>query len=106
MARAVTVRVPHELGKAEARRRIAEGFGSIEDQLAGSAVRMRFTERWEGDRMHFSGGTFGQKVSGHVDVGEHEVLVEVVLPTLLAALAETVKGKLERQGTRLLEKKG
>lgn len=104
MARPVTVTIPHELGRDEARRRIENGFGSIEDQL-GSAVKMRFQERWEGDRMHFNGGSFGQKVSGHVDVMEKEVRVEVVLPTLLAALAEKIKGRLSQQGTRLLEKK-
>ena len=104
MARAVTVRIPHELGKDEARRRIDSGFGSIEEQLGGS-LKMRFENRWEGDRMHFTGGTFGHKVRGHVDVHEDEAVVEVVLPTLLAALAEKVKGQLRRQGTLLLEHK-
>ena len=104
MARAVTVRIPHELGKAEARRRIDSGFGNIEEQIGGP-LKMRFENNWEGDRMHFTGGTFGQKVRGHVDVTEDEAVVEVVLPTLLAALAETVKDRLRRQGTRLLEHK-
>lgn len=104
MARPVTVSIPHELGKAEARRRIDHGFGNIEDQLGG-ALKMRFDNRWEGDRMHFSGGSFGQKVHGHVDVKEDQAVVEVVLPALLAALADTVKGKLSSQGARLLEKK-
>lgn len=104
MAKAVTVTIPHELGRAEARRRIEHGFSSIEQQLGG-AVKMSFQERWEGDRMHFTGGTFGQRVHGHVDVTEDAVLVEVTLPTLLAALAETVKGRLERQGALLLESK-
>lgn len=103
MARAVTVRLPHELGREEARRRIEQGFGSLEEQLAGASLKMRFQERWEGDRMHFSGGPFGQKISGHVDVGDEEVVVEVVLPALLAALADKIRGRLSNQGARLLE---
>lgn len=105
MAKAVTVRIAHDLGKAEARRRIAEGFGTIEEQLSGGGIRMSFQERWEDDRLYFTGGTFGQTVRGQVDVRDDVVLVEVTLPTLLAAVAETLKGKIERQGTKLLEHK-
>ena len=105
MPRPVTIRIPHELGKAEARRRIEEGFGSIEEQLNSTAVKMTFTEHWEGDRLYFTGRTLGQTVRGHLDVLADSVLVEVLLPRLLATLAETVKGRLKAQGTRLLEKK-
>ena len=102
MATPVTVRIPHELGRAEARRRISDGFGSIEAQLSTGAVKLALTERWEGDRLHFTGRTLGQTVKGHLDVMEDAVVVEVWLPRLLAALAETVKGRLSRQGTLLL----
>lgn len=103
MPKPVTVTVPHQLGKAEARRRIAEGFGSIEDELKSGALKMSFKERWEGDRLHFSGGTFGQSVSGHVDVMDDAVEVEIMLPRLMAALAEGLKGKIARRGQLLLE---
>ena len=105
MPRTVTVRIPHELGKAEARRRVERGFGSIEQQLGGTALKMSFQERWENDRMYFTGGSFGHTVRGHADVLEDAVVVEVVLPTLLAALAETVKSRITRQGRLLLEQK-
>jgi hypothetical protein len=105
MSKPLTVSIPHELGKAEARRRIESGFGSIEEQLSSGAIKMTFTERWENDRLHFTGRTLGQTVKGHLDVMEDSVRVEVVLPRLLAALGETLKGRLQKQGTRLLEKK-
>lgn len=105
MPRPVTIRIPHELGKAEARRRIEEGFGSIEEQLNSTPVKMTFTERWEGDRLHFTGRTLGQTVTGHLDVLADAVLVEVLLPRLLASLAATVTDRLKAQGTRLLERK-
>ena len=106
MSTPVSIRIPHELGRAEARRRITDGFGSIEAQLSTGAIRMTLTERWEGDRLHFSGRTLGQTVSGHVDVAEDCVLVEVWLPGLLGALAEKVKQRLRRQATLLLGHRG
>lgn len=105
MSRPITVSIPHELGREEARRRIEAGFGSLGEQLGTGGLRMTFTERWEGDRLHFTGRTLGQTVSGRVDVMEDAVQVEVILPRLLAALAEKVRGRLAAQGTRLLEKK-
>lgn len=105
MSNPITISIPHELGKAEARRRIEQGFGSIEQQLGAAALKMTFTERWEGDRLHFTGRTMGQTVSGQVDVSEDSVLVKVTLPRLLAALADKVRGRLAAQGTKLLEKK-
>lgn len=105
MSRPITVSIPHDLGRAEARRRIEAGFGSLEEQLSAGGLRMTFTERWEGDRLHFTGRTMGQTVSGQVDVMEDAVQVEVILPRLLAALAEKVRGRLAAQGTRLLENK-
>lgn len=101
MAKPISVTIPHELGRTEARRRIEQGFGSLEEQLAGS-VKMTFTERWEGDRLHFTGRTLGQTVSGHLDVLEDAVQVELVLPRLLSALAEKIRARLTSQGTRLL----
>lgn len=101
MAKPISVTIPHELGRTEARRRIEQGFGSLEEQLAGS-VKMTFTERWEGDRLHFTGRTLGQTVTGHLDVLEDAVQVELVLPRLLAALAEKIRARLTSQGARLL----
>lgn len=105
MQKPITVTIPHQLGKAEARRRIENGFGSLEEQLGSGAPKMTFTERWEGDRLIFSGRTLGQTLHGHLDVLEDAVQVEVTLPRLLAALAERVRGRLASQGARLLEKK-
>ena len=54
MPKPVTVTIPHELGKAEAKRRLAESFGSIRQQLAGGSIALaKVDETWEGDRMRF-----------------------------------------------------
>lgn len=103
MSKPVVVNVPHELGRDEARRRLEQGFGRLREQIAGKAVA--FDEKWEGERLHFSAGALGQKVSGRVDVLEKSVRIEVDLPWILASIAEKLQGKLQKEGTLLLTKK-
>jgi hypothetical protein len=106
MATPVTVRIPHALGNDEARRRIAEGFGRIRQQLGGGLTMfVAFEERWEGDRLHFSGGGLGQKITGRIDVFADAVQIQLDLPEMLAALADRITGKLKKEGHLLLEKK-
>lgn len=103
MSKPLVVDIPHELGQAEARRRLEGGFGRIRDQIGGKAVA--FEERWEGDRLNFDAGIFGQKVSGRVDVFDRSVRLEIDLPWVLAAIADKLRGRIEKEGTLLLEKK-
>ena len=67
MATPITVNIPHQLGRAEARRRIENGFGKITHLLPGG-IGGTSTERWDGDRLVFSVATVGQTVSGVVTV--------------------------------------
>jgi len=100
------VNIPHSLGKDEARRRIEEGFGRMRQQMMGGmGAMLAFQERWEGDRLHFEGGGLGQKVSGRLDVFPDSVRVELDLPEILAALADTIAGRVRTEGQKLLEKK-
>ena len=62
-------------------------------------------ETWAGDRMDFRVGAMGQNVSGHLDVTEDQVRVELQLPWILAMIAEKAKSFIQKQGTLLLEKK-
>ena len=103
MSKPVVVNVPHDLGRDEARRRLESGFGRIREQIGGKALA--FEERWEGERLHFNAGAFGQKVSGRVDVLDKSVRIEVDLPWILASIAEKLQGRLQKAGTLLLEKK-
>lgn len=101
MTRPMTVTIQHQLGAAEARRRIAEGFSRLTDQLPGFGGA-RVTESWSGDRMSFTVRALGQTVDGHVDVRETAVDLEVRLPGLLGALADGLRGRLQQAGQKLL----
>lgn len=103
MAKPVVVNVPHNLGGAEARRRLETGFERIREQIGGKAIR--FEERWEGDRLHFVGNAFGQSVSGRADVLADSVRIEIDLPWILASIAEKLQNRIKAAGTLLLEKK-
>jgi hypothetical protein len=47
----------------------------------------------------------GQAASGHVDVAEDHVTVEVVLPWLLQRFAEVAQAAIKSRGNLLLTKK-
>jgi putative polyhydroxyalkanoate system protein len=102
MGKAVTVTIPHELGRAEARRRIETGFGDLSRQLGGLGA---VSKTWEGDRLSFAFAAMGQAISGSVDVADRAIRLEVLLPGLLAMVAGKLKGRLQKEGQLLLEKK-
>ena len=98
--RTMSVSIPHHLGRDEARRRIDTGLDSLQSQFAG---RLTGVERsWDGDRMAFAVSALGQRVSGSLDVRDAEVAVEIALPWLLAAIADKVRARVEREGRKLL----
>jgi putative polyhydroxyalkanoate system protein len=102
MSRAVTVTIPHELGREEARKRIEAGFGDLSRHLGGLGA---VTRNWDGDRLSFAFAAMGQAVSGYVDVADRAIRLEVLLPNLLAMMAGKLKGRLQKEGQLLLEKK-
>lgn len=100
MSTPITISIPHQLGRAEARRRIETGFASMLQQLPGGGVAHQ--ERWEADRLNFSVAGLGQTVSGMVDVQDSAVTVQIDLPGVLGLLAGGLKGRLQKAGQKLL----
>ena len=103
MARPVTVTISHELGRASARQRINDGIERMLGSMAGGMLSV--DRRWNGDTMTFDAGAMGQTVSGTVDVREADVTVTVMLPLLLAGMADKLAGRIRTDGKLLLEKK-
>jgi len=103
MATPISISIPHQLGRTEARRRIESGFASIVRQLPGSGSTC--IERWDGDRLTFSATELGQTVSGVVDVLDAAVTIEIQLPSVLGLIANGIKGRLRKAGQLLLTKK-
>ena len=78
MARPLIVSIPHNLGRAEATRRLQGGMSSVKSQFGDKVASI--DETWSGNRMDFRVGAMGQNVSGHLEVMEEQVRVEVQLP--------------------------
>ena len=102
MTTPITISIPHQLGRAEARRRIESGFASIVRQLPGGGT---LNERWNGDQLTFSAAGMGQTISGVVDVLDASVTMKITLPGVLGVIASGLKSRLEKAGQLLLTKK-
>jgi hypothetical protein len=99
MSKAITIVIPHELGRAEARRRIDEGVARLVGQVGAVG---ELTRTWEGDVLRFSLTALGQVVSGDMTIGDREVRLEVLLPGIFGMIAGKVKGRLRDEGRLLL----
>jgi len=103
MATPITIRIPHQLGRAEAHRRIEAGFAKLARQLPGHGGH--YSERWEGDRLTFNAAVMGQTIAGAIDVLDTAVAMEIELPGLLGMLASGLKDRLQKAATLLLTQK-
>ena len=102
MATPLTVSIPHQLGRAEARRRIQAGFADITHLLPGKGGAR--SEHWEGDSLTFSIAAMGQTVAGVINVLDTQVRMEIELPGVLGMIASGLKDRLQKVGLQLLTK--
>jgi hypothetical protein len=100
MARNISLSVPHQLTRAEAKRRIEEGIAQYLQQYGRQLGHI--DRNWQGDAMSFSATTMGMSVTGSLCVEDQVVRVEIAVPWLLARLVEGAKPMIEQQGRKLL----
>lgn len=96
----LTVNIPHQLGRAEAKKRVEELIADLQRNLGGMSGTI--DERWTGDTLDFRLSVAGSQVTGQVFVEDQLARVEVALPWFLAALANGVKQRVEKEGQLLL----
>jgi hypothetical protein len=96
----LTLSVPHQLGRAEAKRRIQEQLDQAQRQFG--AMVSAVEQRWTGDHLDVTVRGGGQSVTGHADVEDSVVQVSVELPWVFALLAAPIKGAIEQQARRAL----
>jgi hypothetical protein len=102
MSGPIIVDLPHRLGAEEAKRRLQNGIGTLQDHIPGGAG---VDSSWSGDRMSLQVQAMGQEVRAQLDVQERLVRLEVKLPPMLSFLARPIEALLRRQGAELLEDK-
>jgi hypothetical protein len=102
MSDTVSVDVPHNLGAAEAKRRVEANLGSLSGKLpAGATV----SPAWEGDRLRLDIGLLGQQVAAMLDILDDRIRINVQLPPALAFFRQAIEAGLRRSGAALLEDK-
>lgn len=102
MSAPLTVSIPHQLGCEEATRRLKAG---LTRPASGIPILKVEEERWQDNQMFFRIRAIGQVASGHIDVADDHVRLEVVLPWLLQRFAEAAQLAIRNRGTLLLGKR-
>jgi hypothetical protein len=102
MSAPLIVSIPHQLGREEATRRLKAGLTRA---AASIPVLKVDEERWEDNRMMFRVRALGQAASGHLDVADDHVRLEVRLPWLLQRFAEVAQAAIRHRGNLLLTKR-
>jgi putative polyhydroxyalkanoic acid system protein len=103
MSKPLVVTVSHHLGKEEAVRRLKSGLGSARTNF--SHLLTVEEETWTGDHFDFRVRALSQVISGSIDVQEDRVVLQFVLPWLLAKVAGAIQPLIRKEGTLMLEKK-
>jgi hypothetical protein len=102
MSAPFVVSIPHHLGREEAERRLKGGLARA---AASVPVLTVDEERWDGDQMFFRIRALGQAASGHIEVADDHVRLEVMLPWLLQRFAQMAQSAIRERGTLLLTKR-
>src|SRR5271170_6615357 len=95
MSAPLIVSIPHRLGREEATRRLKAGLTRAASSIPVLKVD---EERWQDNRMVFRVRALGQAASGHLDVSDDQVRVEVTLPWLLQRFAEVAQVAIKNRG--------
>jgi hypothetical protein len=102
MSAPLVVSITHSLGREEATRRLKAGLSRA---AASIPVLKVDEERWEESCMIFRVRALGQAASGHLDVADDHVRLEVTLPWLLQRFAEAAQVAIRNRGQLLLGKR-
>ena len=93
MSRSIVMTFPHDLGVAEAKKRINERFELLKREYVDKIGKAEIA--WVDDVAHLRVAALGQTATAEVDIKAAEIRVEVHLPWLLAAMANKVEALLK-----------
>ena len=100
MSQPIEVDLPHQLGKDEARRRIANNVHKLQEHIPGGA---QVQSGWTGDQLNLDVAAMGQSVTATIDVMDDNVRLKVLLPPMLGMFGGMIQAALQKKGSVLLE---
>lgn len=95
------VAVPHDLPRAEVRKRLRERSHEIADHIPGGVAQVA-TDWDSDDRMNINVSAMGQDLSGAVDIEDGQVVFEIALPMALSFFEPIISGAIKQQGQKML----
>ncbi len=96
------VSLPHELSRAEVRRRMHAHAHEIASFFPPGLAEV--TTDWPSeDRMDITATVVGYTIPGGVDVRDDEVVIEMRLPAMLGIMRGALEKAVKKEGVRLLE---
>lgn len=100
MTQPIDIDLPHNLGKDEARRRIANNIHKLQEHIPGGA---NVQSGWSGDQLNLQVSAMGEAINAAIDVQETKVHLKVLLPGMLGMFSGIVQAALQKKGSILLE---
>jgi len=101
MSNPVVIEIPHSLGRAEVRRRMAARIGELPAHLPGGVATVDSSWPAE-DHMVVDVVALGQKVVADLDVEDDKVRVSLTLPPSLSFMGGMIAGIVRDRGKDLL----
>ena len=96
----ISVDLPHNLGRDEARRRIANNIHKLKDHIPGGSAQVQSS--WAGDDLTLNVSAMGQSVEALIGVDEKVVHCRIMLPGFLAMFAGPIEAALQKKGADIL----
>ena len=93
------VSVPHHTDRDTARRKVEARLQQLVSQY--STYLNDIDQRWEGDRLVFSGSARGFKAGGTVEITDSEVIVDGKLPLIARPFEPRIKNTIEREAAAI-----
>lgn len=101
MAKPTTVDIPHNLGRAAARERLAARVGDLPEHIPGGVAEVRSS--WPAaDRMQIEVMALGQSVIATIDVEDRLVRATFTLPGMLSFMTGAIEAAVRKKGGQLL----
>ncbi|WP_324262372.1 polyhydroxyalkanoic acid system family protein [Altererythrobacter sp. H2] len=97
------VAIPHELDRAVVRERLKSRSHEIADHVPGGMAEVETSWPSE-DRMAMTISAMGQKLTGGIDIGDTELVIDLELPGMLAFMEPMISGAIRQQGQKLIAK--
>ncbi|MBE5074752.1 polyhydroxyalkanoic acid system family protein [Erythrobacteraceae bacterium E2-1 Yellow Sea] len=96
------VALPHNLDRAEVRRRLSENSHKIAGHIPGGIADI--TADWKGDDlMQLDITAMGQTLAGQIEVEDDQVVINLDVPMALSFFKSAIESAVRSNGPKLLK---